>query len=138
MEAGDLGDAGNQPSPRGTCWADNSRQKARHRHAHRGAGRRQDHGLKAGGRQPVRRCPPSSLRLSLSAGSVRDTYDAIAVAFGLAESQCRATMFRALRAETSRLVGEAGKLPVLIFDEAHHLGNNVFAEFKMLTNHRMD
>ena len=47
-------------------------------------------------------------------------------------------MFRALRAETSRLVGEAGKLPVLIFDEAHHLGNNVFAEFKMLTNHRMD
>ena len=38
----------------------------------------------------------------------------------------------------SRLVAEAGKLPVLVFDEAHHLGNDVLAEFKMLTNYRMD
>ncbi len=76
--------------------------------------------------------------VSFSTGSVRDTCNAIATAFGLEESQSRATLFRALRAETSRLVGEAGKLPVLILDEAHHLGNDVLAEFKTLANHRMD
>ena len=76
--------------------------------------------------------------VSFSTGSVRDTYNAVATAFGLPESQSRATLFRALREETGRLVAEAGKLPVLILDEAHHLGNDVLAEFKMLANHRMD
>ena len=57
---------------------------------------------------------------------------------GLPESQSRATLCRVLRTEMSRLVDETGKLPVLIFDEAHHLGNDVLAEFKMLTNYRMD
>ncbi len=76
--------------------------------------------------------------VSFSTGNVRDTCNAIATAFGLAESQSRATLCRALRTEMSRLVAETGKLPVLIFDEAHHLGNDVLAEFKMLTNYRMD
>ena len=76
--------------------------------------------------------------VAFSTGSVRDIYNAIAVAFGLAESQSRATLFRALREEIARLATEAGKLPVLILDEAHHLGNDVLAEFKMLANHRMD
>ena len=76
--------------------------------------------------------------VSFSTGNVRDTCNAIATAFGLPESQSRATLCRALRTEMSRLVAETGKLPVLIFDEAHHLGNDVLAEFKMLTNYRMD
>ena len=76
--------------------------------------------------------------VTFSTGNVRDTCNAIATAFGLAESQSRATLFRGLRTELSRLVAEAGKLPVPVFDEAHHLGNDVLAEFRMLTNYRMD
>ena len=76
--------------------------------------------------------------VSFSTGSVRDTCNAIAAAFGLAESQSRVTLFQALRAETERLVTESGRLPVLVLDEAHHLGNDVLAEFRMLANHHMD
>ena len=76
--------------------------------------------------------------ISFSTGSVRDTHNAIATAFGLAQSQSRASLSRTLRAEMSRLVDESGKLPVLIFDEAHHLGNDVLAKFKMITNYSMD
>jgi len=73
-----------------------------------------------------------------STGSVRDIHNAVATAFGLPGSQSRATPFRALREETGRLVAEAGKLPVLILDEAHHPGNDVLAGFRTLANHRMD
>ena len=76
--------------------------------------------------------------VSFSTGSARDTHNAVAAAFGLPESQSRAAVCRALRAEMSRLVAEAGKLPVPVFDEAHHLGNDVLAELKMPANYRMD
>ncbi len=76
--------------------------------------------------------------VSFSTGTARDTWNVIATAFGLEEGQSRATLCRQLRVEMNRLVLEARKLPVLIFDEAHHLGNDVLAEFKLMTNYEMD
>ena len=76
--------------------------------------------------------------VSFSTGTARDTWNVIAAAFGLEEGQSRATLCRQLRVEMNRLVLEARKLPVLIFDEAHHLGNDVLAEFKLMTNYEMD
>ena len=76
--------------------------------------------------------------VSLTTGSVTDIYGAIAHAFGLEPGQRRARAFGALRAEVSRLVREAGKLPVLVVDEAHHLRNPLLEELRLLTNYEMD
>ena len=75
--------------------------------------------------------------VSFSTGSALETWNTIAAAFGLEGSHSRARLCRALGEEMSRLA-EARKQPVLIFDEAHHLGSDVLAEFKLLTNARMD
>ena len=76
--------------------------------------------------------------VSLSTGSVLDTYNAIASEFGLPGFAARAAAYRAIRAEVSRMVAESNLLPVLIFDEAHHLRNEILEELRLLTNYRMD
>ena len=76
--------------------------------------------------------------VSMSTGSVIDTLNAVAAAFGLAGGVSRARVFGAVKAEVARMVRETRLTPVLIFDEAHHLGNDVLAELKLLTNYAMD
>ena len=39
---------------------------------------------------------------------------------------------RAIRAEITRLVGEAKQLPVLVIDEAQHLRNDVLEDLRLL------
>ena len=76
--------------------------------------------------------------VSLSTGSVLDTYQAIAWALGLATVRTRAAAYREIRTEVSRLVRESKQLPVLVLDEAHHLRNDVLEDLRLLTNFRMD
>lgn len=76
--------------------------------------------------------------VSMSTGSVIDTLNAVAASFGLAGGVSRAGVFGAIKAEVARMVQETRLTPVLIFDEAHHLGNDVLAELKLLTNYAMD
>ena len=76
--------------------------------------------------------------VSLSTGSVLDTYNVIASEFGLPAFTGRATAYRAIRTEVSRMVAESKQLPVLVFDEAHHLRNELLEELRLLTNYRMD
>ncbi len=76
--------------------------------------------------------------VSMSTGSAIDTLNAVAVAFGLAGGVSRAGVFGAIKAEVARMVQETRLTPVLVFDEAHHLRNEVLAELKLLTNYAMD
>ena len=76
--------------------------------------------------------------MSLSTGSILDTYQAIAWELGLATVRTRAAAYRAIRTEVSRLVRESKQLPVLVLDEAHHLRNDVLEDLRLLTNFRMD
>lgn len=76
--------------------------------------------------------------VAFSTGTVRDVYNVISEAFGLEQFQTRGQLWIQLRAEITRLKSEAGKLPMLIFDEAHHLHNDVLADLKLLTNFDMD
>ena len=57
---------------------------------------------------------------------------------GLPTERSRATAYRAIRAEITRLVGEAKQLPVLVIDEAQHLRNDVLEDLRLLTNFAMD
>ena len=50
----------------------------------------------------------------------------------------RATAWRAIREEITRLLGEAKQLPVLVIDEAQHLRNDVLEDLRLLTNFAMD
>jgi len=74
----------------------------------------------------------------LSTGNVMDMYKSIAWALGLPTERNRATCFRALQTEISRLVLEAKQRPVVIVDEAHHLRNDVLEDLRLLTNYEMD
>ena len=65
-------------------------------------------------------------------------YKSIAWELGLPEERCRATAYRAIRNEVTRLVQEAKQLPVLIVDEAQHLRNDVLEDLRLLTNFQMD
>ena len=76
--------------------------------------------------------------VSLSTGSVIDTCNAVADAFGLPAFAGRVAAYRAIRAEVSRMVGEAKRLPVLFVDEAHHLRGEILEELRLLTNFEMD
>ena len=76
--------------------------------------------------------------ISLTTGSVLDTYQTIAWELGLATVRSRATAYRAIRTEISRLAGEAKQLPVLVIDEAQHLRNDVLEDLRLLTNFHMD
>jgi len=76
--------------------------------------------------------------LSLSTGNVLDMYKAIAWEWGLPTERSRATAYRAIRDELTRLVQEAKQLPVLIVDEAQHLRNDVLEDLRLLTSYAMD
>ena len=76
--------------------------------------------------------------VSLTTGNVLDIYKSIARELGLAEERSRATAYRAIRNEVTRLVQESTQLPVLIVDEAQHLRNDVLEYLRLLTNFSMD
>ena len=76
--------------------------------------------------------------VSLTTGNVLDVYKEIAWEIGLPVERSRATARQAIRNEISRLVAEAGQLPVLVIDEAHHLRNDVLEDLRLLTNFAMD
>lgn len=76
--------------------------------------------------------------VSLSTGNVLDMYKAIAWELGLPTERSRATAYRAIRDEVTRLVQEAKQLPVLIVDEAQHLRNDVLEDLRLLTSYAMD
>ena len=76
--------------------------------------------------------------VSLTTGNVLDMYKAIAWELGLPTERSRATAYRAIREEITRLVGEAKQLPVLVIDEAQHLRNDVLEDLRLLTNFAMD
>ena len=63
--------------------------------------------------------------VSLSTGNVLDMYKSIAWELGLPGERSRATAYRAIRGEITRLVQEAKLLPVLVVDEAQFLRNDV-------------
>ena len=76
--------------------------------------------------------------VTLSTGTVLDSYNSIAAAMGLGQFTTRARAFRSIQAEVTRLVVEVRPYPVLIFDEAHHLHNSILEELRLLTNDEMD
>ncbi len=59
-------------------------------------------------------------------GTVIDTYQAVGWALGLETPRYRAPACQLIRHEIERL-GEAGKLPLLIIDEAHCLATTRIA-----------
>ena len=76
--------------------------------------------------------------VSLTTGNVLDMYKAIAWELALPTERSRATAYRAIRGEVTRLVGEARQLPVLVIDEAQHLRNDVLEDLRLLCNYEMD
>jgi len=74
----------------------------------------------------------------LSTGNVLDMYKCIAWELGLPAEHTRASAFRLIRGEITRLTLEAKQRPVLIVDEAHHLRNEVLEDLRLLTNYEMD
>jgi type II secretory pathway predicted ATPase ExeA len=74
----------------------------------------------------------------LSTGNVMDMYKSIGWELGLPTERNRASAFRIIRAEITRLTLEAKQRPVLIVDEAHHLRNEVLEDLRLLTNYEMD
>ena len=74
----------------------------------------------------------------LSTGNVLDLYKTISWEMGLSVERSRASLFRQIRNEVSRLVGEARCRPVLVVDEAHHLRPDVLEDLRLLTNYTMD
>ena len=71
--------------------------------------------------------------VSLTTGNVLDMYKSIAWQLGLPTERSRATAYRAIRAEITRLVQESKLLPVLIVDEAQFLRNDVLDDLRLLT-----
>jgi len=76
--------------------------------------------------------------VTLTTGNVLDMFKAIAWELGLPTQRNRASAFRDIQAEVSRLVTEAKQLPILVVDEAHHLRNDVIEDLRLLTNYEMD
>ena len=69
--------------------------------------------------------------VSLTTGNVLDMYKSIGWELGLPTERSRATAYRAIRAEITRLVCEAKQLPVLVIDEAQHLRNDVLEDLAL-------
>jgi type II secretory pathway predicted ATPase ExeA len=78
------------------------------------------------------------LYVCLSTGNVLDLYKTISWEMGLPVERSRAALFRQIRSEVSRLVGEARCRPILVIDEAHHLRPEVLEDLRLLTNYKMD
>jgi len=62
-------------------------------------------------------------------------YKSIGWELGLPTERNRASAFRVIRGEITRLTLEAKQRPVLIVDEAHHLRNEVLEDLRLLTNY---
>jgi type II secretory pathway predicted ATPase ExeA len=73
-----------------------------------------------------------------STGTAMDLYKTIAWELGLPTERNRASLYRAIRAEITRLCLEAKVRPVLIVDEAQHLRSDVLEDLRLLTNYEMD
>ena len=92
-------------------------------------------------RQAVGRLHPSRHRIvyiSLTTGSVIDTFQCLAWGLGLPTVRTRAVAYRAIRSEITRLACESGQLPVILIDEAHLLRGEVLEHLRLLTNFAMD
>jgi type II secretory pathway predicted ATPase ExeA len=76
--------------------------------------------------------------VALSTGNVLDMYKAIAWQLGLPVERNRASAYRAIHTEVSRLALETKIHPVLVIDEAQHLRNEVLEDLRLLTNYAMD
>lgn len=76
--------------------------------------------------------------VSLTTCNTMDMYKQVAWHLGLPTERNRASAFRAIRAEVSRLLLEGKQQPLLIVDEAHHLRNDVLEDLRLLTNYEMD
>lgn len=76
--------------------------------------------------------------VSLTTGNTMDMYKQVAWHLGMPTERNRASAFRAIRAEVSRLLLEGKQQPMLIIDEAHHLRNEVLEDLRLLTNYEMD
>ena len=74
----------------------------------------------------------------LSTGNVLDMYKAIAWQLGLPIERNRASAYRAIHTEVTRLVLETKIHPVIVVDEAQHLRNEVLEDLRLLTNYAMD
>jgi type II secretory pathway predicted ATPase ExeA len=84
---------------------------------------------------------PGQYRLiyvSLSTGNVMDLYKTISWEMGLSVERSRASLYRQIRVEVSRLVQENRVRPILVVDEAHHLRPDVLEDLRLLTNYSMD
>ena len=80
----------------------------------------------------------ASVSAAATTGNVLDMYKSIAWELGLPTERSRATAYRAIRTEVTRLVCETKQLPVLVIDEAHHLRNDVLEDLRLLCNYEMD
>jgi general secretion pathway protein A len=67
-----------------------------------------------------------------------DMYKSIGWELGLPTECNRAAAFRVIRAEITRLTPESKQRPVLIVDEAHHLGNEGLEDLRLLTHYQLD
>ncbi len=76
--------------------------------------------------------------VALTTGSVLDTHNTLAAALGVATQSSRAAAWGAIREHISRLVREARQFPVLIFDEAHLMRNEVLEDLRLIGNFNMD
>jgi type II secretory pathway predicted ATPase ExeA len=74
----------------------------------------------------------------LSTGNPMDLYKSIAWEMGLPTERSRASLYRQIKNEVTRLASEARTRPVLILDEAHGLRSDVLEEMRLLTNYAMD
>ena len=74
----------------------------------------------------------------LTTGNVMDMYKSIGWALGLPTERNRASAFRLIQGEVSRLLLEGKQRPVIIVDEANHLRNDVLEDLRLLTNYEMD
>ena len=76
--------------------------------------------------------------VALTTGNAMDMYKCITAELGLPVEHYRASAYRAIQSEITRLACEARRQPVLIIDEAHHLRNDVLEDLRLLTNFAMD
>jgi type II secretory pathway predicted ATPase ExeA len=74
----------------------------------------------------------------LSTANPMDLYKSIAWEMGLPTERSRASLYRQIRNEVTRLGTEARTHPVLILDEAQGLRSDVLEEMRLLTNYAMD
>lgn len=74
----------------------------------------------------------------LTTGNVMDMYKTVSWSLGLPTERNRASAFRLIQTEVTRLLIEGRQRPVVIIDESHHLRNDVLEDLRLLTNYEMD